>query len=262
MENKNIKYQDKKQKKEQEKSKQVDYTIINLLLAKEIYRHKLITTFRAFVALKLEHRNGIMPHREAAETIKEYLSHSDTRAANKALEQMIRLGWAGIDKNNVVYLRAYKGLERKYGITTRAGAKIYKQDLEHIREWILSYTLARREKAFLRSPKKITGVPHLESKVNATQVSITVICKELGISRGMACRLKQSAARLGYFSYKNDSDEYKSRRGNIRIPVMLLEHVKKLLGNEALYNNYGRIYERLTSVYVFNYNYEFKRRPI
>ncbi len=231
---------------------------VNIELAKAIYRDKLITPFTTYLALKFIARVGHISVSTAAKLTSDTLGHKDTRSVNKALKQLLALNWIGTD-GNYYFIRAFKYLERKYKVKTRKAGLLKFSELSNIREWIIGYALGRRYKDFTRVKK--AGTPQrYKSKVNARTCSISIISQELGLSRSTACALKQKAAKLGYFRYKNPI-ELTGINPNDR------NHASKML-DEVLFIKHGEVYRKLPSVFEFNMKapgslriLHFKRRP-
>ncbi len=231
---------------------------LSIELARAIYSDKHITTFKTFLALKFVARVGHIEVPKAAKLAADTLGHKDTRSVKKAIKQCLKLNWIGTD-GNYYFIRAFKYLERKYKVKTRKAGLLKFSELQNIREWIIGYTLGRRYKDFTRV-KKARTPQRYKSKVNASTCSIGIISSELGLSRSAACELKQRAAKLGYFRYKNPI-ELTGINPNDR------DYASKVM-DEVLFIKHGEVFRKLPSTFEFNMRapgslrvLHFKRRP-
>jgi hypothetical protein len=222
------------------------YLNVSIELAKVVFREKLIPTFKVYLALKFADRSGIIRKYGAAKTAAGILGHKDTRTAAKGIRQAIALNWIGQDGRNL-FIRGFHRLEKTFAVQTKKAGVLRETDLPNIREWIMGFNLADRNRHFsaVRKPARAFPVEKHVSKINGKTCSISILADEFKMSRAGACKLKQRAAEKGFYAYQNPVE-----RTNIN-PAYLQE-ARKVLNDPGLFYEAGAVYRRLPSVFKFN----------
>lgn len=249
------------------------YLNVPIELAKAAYRRRLIEPMAVWLCFKFlingQVRTGNIPYQEIADL----LGYSDSRRVKAHLDKLLSLNWIGSD-GDWLFIRSFDRLAARYGANSRKAAAIRKGDIKHFRAWTLTAWIANRQRDYNRLAARtpLGAKPPkwkiLQSQVNATRVSCSVIGNELAITRSAASQLKKKARKLGYLTYRNrvvptglDPERieiYRKYGAPVRDDVRTFNAQGLFVGKDG--DGIERVFERRTSKFTVNLNLNAKTK--
>lgn len=230
------------------------------------YLHEL----RVYLALKFQAVSGQIRQTDIDWSLLSDVSgFQDKRTLQKHINTLHSLNWIGSD-DTWLFVRSFERFRKLTGATSRTAVEIRAEDIQHILELLLGAKIEHSAKAKRHVRKKSGAKPapfepysseDLKPKKRYSEYaySCTLIGEWFGFSASSATRLKQSARKLGYLSYRHTSQTLCAYASN-------LADVVESVGIEAerLFIHEGRLKVRLTDVFTVNRNgfheYHFKTR--